>query len=214
MWCFLNRAMHLVFPQNQLGQTVQPTQLSYDSEWLLSAICLVWPQSLKHLTLTNAVSLIPSIIPSLTCCFTTSLFLLPIANLFLASIFCFTIFFSFSISLLLSIYIFLAFSGVNQIALLWFKTLLSRHTILVDTIPPRRDVISVSGHYPSMEVRTFNANSGIASVIILHFSSDSVCQDVPCWKITLVSNGHIPESSNPSCIIRKVMKCIIRIMIW
>ena len=63
---------------------------------------------------------------------------------------------------------------------------------------PRRDVISVSGQDPSKDIRTFRANSGIASVILLHLSSDSVCHDVPCLNITFVSNGQIPESSNPT----------------
>ena len=191
MWYFLNRARHLVFPQNQLGQIVQPIQLSYNGEWLSCVTTLVRPQSLKHLTFNKAGPLSPSIIPSLTCCVTTSLFLLPIANFVLSSIFCFTISFSSSITLLFAMYMFLALSGVNQSALLWFNTLLSRQTILVDTVLPRIDVISVSGHDPSKDVRTFRANSGIASVILWHLSSDNVCHDVPCWKITFVSKGQI-----------------------
>ena len=54
MWCFLNRAVHLTFPQNQLGQTVQPIQLSDISGDLFGATSLVRPQSSKHLTLTKA----------------------------------------------------------------------------------------------------------------------------------------------------------------
>ena len=69
--------------------------------------------------------------------------------------------------------------------------------MLVETMLPRRDVISVSEHDPSKDVRTFKANSGIASVILLHLSSDNACHDVLCWKIIFVSKGQIPESSNP-----------------
>ena len=197
MWCFLNRAVHLTFPQNQLGQTVQPIQLSDISGDLFGATSLVRPQSLKHLTLTKAGSLSLSIVPSITCCVITSLFRLPNAIFVFASHFCFTIIFSFSISTLFVTYIFLAFSGVNHIALLWFNTLLSRSTMLVETILPRRDVMSKSGQDPSKEDRTTRANSGIASVIFLHLSSVRVCQDVPCWNITFVSNGLIPASWKP-----------------
>lgn len=47
---FLNSAMHLIFPQNQLGQ------LSDNSGYLFGETSLVRPQSLKHLTLTKAGS--------------------------------------------------------------------------------------------------------------------------------------------------------------
>ena len=46
--------MHLIFPQNQLGQTVHPIQLSDNSGYLFGATSLVRPQSSKHLTLTKA----------------------------------------------------------------------------------------------------------------------------------------------------------------
>ena len=80
MWCFLNRAMHLISPQNQLGQTVHPIQLSDNSGYLLGATSLVRPQSLEHLTLTKAASRNPPIVPLTTCCVITSLFRLPNAN--------------------------------------------------------------------------------------------------------------------------------------
>ena len=55
----------------------------------------------------------------------------------------------------------------------------------------------MSGHDPPKDVRTFKANFGIASLILLYSSSDNVCHDVPRQKITFVSNGQILESSSP-----------------